>query len=56
MRIDFIIFYPSIRLLKVTAGLYGALPSLPQHPALADAEVSWICGRAPGFLGGGCKA
>lgn len=30
--------------------------SRPRHPALTEAEVSWICGQAPGFLGEGCKA
>jgi hypothetical protein len=56
MRIDLIIFYPSIRISKVTEGLYGELLSLPLHPALTDAGGSWICGRAPGFTGGGCTA
>ena len=56
MRIDLIIFYPSIRISKVTEGLYGELLSRPRHPALTDAEVSWICGQVPGFLGEGCKA
>jgi hypothetical protein len=56
MRIDLIIFYPFIRTSKVTEWLYGELLSLSLHPALTEAEVSWSCGRAPGFLGEGCKA
>lgn len=38
--------------LPVTEGLYGELLSLPLHPALTEAEVSWICGQVSGFLGG----
>lgn len=42
--------------LPVTEGLYGELLSLPLHPALTAAEVSWICGQVSEFLGGSCKA